>query len=103
MKLRWITKAREEKARALLARQENPQARKPLSPNERDQLKALFFAVDQQQAEARTRLEKARGGSTAARRLEGNLAELIPLWERLRTVVEEDEPALGYMQGKGAT
>jgi hypothetical protein len=100
---RWITKAQERQALAILSRQENAQERKKLSAEERNLLKHYFFAVDQESCGATERLQKSRGSSATARRLEEKLDELAPLWERLRKVIEEDEPPLGYMQGKGAS
>jgi len=100
---RWITKAQEHQALALLSRQENTQERKKLSSEELDLLKHYFFAVDQESSAALERLQRSRGTSTTARRLEAKLNELTPLWERLRKAVEEAEPPLGYMQGRGAS
>lgn len=100
---RWTSKSQERQALALLSCQESVQNRRTLSQEERDLLKLYFFSVDQESSAAMERLQRSRGTSMTARRLEAKLNRLTPLWERLRKVLEEDQPPIGYMQGRGAS
>lgn len=89
-------------ALALCARQRNLETRKSLTRPERDLLARVWVVLEDRASVFGERWMKARQPHKVSQ-YEMEMQQAARTSDEIRRVLEEDQPPMGYMQGRGAS